>query len=109
MRIPALTRPGELLGLRVRHMLDVSPPWEQRMGTEALNRLLSEALLLPEPERAQLARDLVTSLDGPSDTGVGDTWEQEILRRLAEIEAGTAALIDRDEFRRRMQARIGPR
>jgi putative addiction module component (TIGR02574 family) len=90
-------------------MLNEIAPWEEPMGTDALNRLRSEALLLPAPERAQLARDLVTSLDGPPDAGVGDAWEQEILSRLAEVDAGTAALIDRDEFRRRMQARIGPR
>jgi hypothetical protein len=28
-------------------------------------------------------------------------------RRLAEIDTGTAKLIDRDEFQRQMQARIG--
>jgi putative addiction module component (TIGR02574 family) len=84
-------------------MLNATTPWEEPMGTEALNRLRAEALLLPEPERAQLARHLVTSLDGPPDAGAGDAWEQEILSRLAEVDAGTASLIDRAEFRRRMQ------
>lgn len=77
------------------------------MRTEALNKLRSEALSLPEAERAELARDLVKSLDAPPDSGVGDAWDQEIARRLAEIDSGTAKLIDRDEFRKRMQARIG--
>jgi putative addiction module component (TIGR02574 family) len=77
------------------------------MGTEALSKLRSEALSLPEAERAELARDLVRSLDAPADSGVGDAWDREIVRRLAEVDAGTAKLIDRDEFRRRMQARIG--
>ncbi len=36
-----------------------------------------------------------------------EAWDKEILRRLAEIDAGTAKLIDRDEFRRRMRVRIG--
>jgi putative addiction module component (TIGR02574 family) len=77
------------------------------MGTEALSKLRSEALSLPEAERAELARDLVRSLDAPADSGVGDAWDREIVRRLAEVDAGTAKLIDRDEFRRRMQTRIG--
>jgi putative addiction module component (TIGR02574 family) len=52
-----------------------------------------------------LAHDLMASLDGPADTGVAKAWDAEILRRLAEIDAGTARLIDREEFSRRMRAR----
>ena len=33
-------------------------------------------------------------------------WDAEILRRLGEIDAGTAELIDREELRRRMKARM---
>ncbi|MDO8335732.1 MAG: addiction module protein [Candidatus Saccharibacteria bacterium] len=77
------------------------------METETLNKLRSEVLMLPEAERAELAHALVKSLDAPDDADALETWDKEILRRLAEIDAGTAKLIDRDEFRRRMQARIG--
>jgi putative addiction module component (TIGR02574 family) len=77
------------------------------MKTEILNKLRSEALMLPEAERAELAHALVKSLDAPEDADASKAWEKEILCRLAEIDAGTAKLIDRDEFRRRMQARIG--
>jgi len=79
------------------------------MGTNALNKLRSEALMLSEAERAELAHALVKSLDAPSDADVADAWDKEILRRLAEIDAGTVKLIDRDEFRRRMQERLGNR
>ncbi|WP_292994788.1 addiction module protein [Nitrosomonas sp.] len=77
------------------------------MKTEILNKLHSEALMLPEAERAELAHALVKSLDAPDDADVLEAWDKEILRRLVEIDAGTAKLIDRDKFRRRMQARIG--
>ncbi len=77
------------------------------MKTEILNKLRSEALLLPEAERAELAHALVKSLDAPDDVGALEAWNKEILRRLAEIDASTAKLIDRDEFQRQMQARIG--
>ncbi len=79
------------------------------MATETLHKLRSEVLMLPETDRAELAHELIKSLDAPADTGVADAWEREILQRLAEIDAGTAKLIDRDEFRRRMQARLGSR
>jgi putative addiction module component (TIGR02574 family) len=79
------------------------------MGTETLRKLRAEVLRLSEAERAELAHELVKSLDAPADADVADAWDKEILRRLAEIDAGTAKLIDRDELRRRMQARIGSR
>jgi len=79
------------------------------METETLSKLRSEVLMLPEAERAELAHALVKSLDAPTDADATEAWDKEILRRLAEIDAGTAKLIDRDEFRRRMQARIGSR
>lgn len=77
------------------------------MGTETLSKLRSEALMLPEAERAELAHALVKSLDAPAEENVTEAWDKEILRRLAEIDAGTAKLVDREEFRRRMQERLG--
>ncbi|MCC6609528.1 MAG: addiction module protein [Burkholderiales bacterium] len=50
---------------------------------------------------------MVKSLDLPADADAADAWDSEIARRLAEIDAGMADLIDRDELRRRMQARLG--
>ena len=37
---------------------------------------------------------------------IAEQWDMEILRRLAEVDSGTAECIDRDEFRRRLQARL---
>jgi len=75
------------------------------MASSTLEKLWAKALSLPESDRAALAHDLMASLDGPADTGVAKAWDAEILRRLAEIDAGTARLIDREEFSRRMRAR----
>jgi Putative addiction module component len=75
-----------------------------------LEKLRSEVLRLPESERAELARELgslVKSLDTPADSDAADAWDRQILRRLAEIDAGTARLVDREELRRRMRAHIG--
>jgi len=76
------------------------------MSAHTLEKIRSEALNLSESERADLAHSLVTSLDGPADPDAGQAWDVEIQRRLAEIDTGTAQLIDREEFRRRMQERI---
>jgi len=77
------------------------------MASVVLDRLRSEALTLSESERAELAHALVTSLDGVPDSDAQDAWDQEIARRIGEVEAGTAKLIDRAEFRRRMRSRLG--
>ncbi len=76
------------------------------MGSLALEKVRTEALSLSESERAELAQSLVASLDGPADSDVDTAWDAEIMRRLADIDSGTAALIDREEFRRRMRARM---
>ena len=76
------------------------------MGSPMLEKVRSEALNLSESERAELAHNLMASLDGPSDPDVEKAWDAEILRRLAEIDSGTAILIDREEFGRRIRARI---
>jgi len=76
------------------------------MTNTPLEKLRSELLRLPEAERAELAHALVKSLDAPDDTDAADAWDKEILRRLGEIDAGTATLIDRDELRRRMRERV---
>ena len=76
------------------------------MAGSTLEKVRAEALRLSESERADLARSLVSSLDGPADADAESAWDAEILRRLAEIDAGTAKLVDREELRRRMRARV---
>ena len=75
------------------------------MATEALERIRTEVLDLTESERAELAHDLIASLDEPRDSGVEDAWDREILRRISLIDSGQAKLLDREEFRQKMRAR----
>jgi putative addiction module component (TIGR02574 family) len=79
------------------------------MATEPLQRLRSEMLALSEAERAELAHDLILSLDEPRDNGVGEAWDREISRRIGEIDAGQAELVDRAEFRLRIRKRLESR
>ena len=76
------------------------------MSNQELDELRTELLGLSEGDRAELALELVSSLDGPPDDGVAEAWDQEILRRLAEVDAGSAEIIDRAEFSRRLRERI---
>ena len=76
------------------------------MNSAILKKVRAEALSLPDEERAELAHDLIASLDAPAEPDAADAWDAEISRRLAEVDAGTAKLIDRTELRRLMQQRM---
>lgn len=75
------------------------------MSSAAFDQVRSEAFELSEAERAELAHNLVASLDGLSDRDAAEQWDAEISRRLAEVDAGAASLIDRKEFSKRMRER----
>jgi putative addiction module component (TIGR02574 family) len=76
------------------------------MSKAELETLRNAALALSESERAKLARDLVASLDGPQEDDVATAWDIEICRRINEIEAGRATLLDVDDVLTRVRARI---
>ena len=72
------------------------------MGRNA-ERLLDEALLLPEGERADLAAKLIESLECETDDDVDDAWADEIERRCAALDAGEAVTSDWEVFRSRIE------
>ena len=55
-----------------------------------MEKLRAEFLRLPDKDRAELALQLMASLDGAPEPDAEQAWEAEILRRVAEIDAGTA-------------------
>jgi putative addiction module component (TIGR02574 family) len=61
------------------------------------SELLKHALTLSEKERAELASSLIDSLDPTVDTDVEITWQEEIARRLEEIESGRVKTIPWEE------------
>lgn len=76
------------------------------MGKAELEALREAALALSETERAKLARDLVASLDGPNEDDVAKAWDIEICRRINEVEAGKAQLLNVDDVLSRIRARL---
>jgi len=55
--------------------------------TERARKLLNDAMELPLPERAELAADLLASLDGEPDADVEAAWASEVERRAREAHA----------------------
>ncbi|MDP2265798.1 MAG: addiction module protein, partial [Thiobacillus sp.] len=65
-----------------------------------LKEIETQALSLSPQERGQLIHRLIVSLDGPmEDTSevIAQAWDEEIARRVAEIDAGTAVLIPHEQ------------
>lgn len=65
-----------------------------------LKDIEAQALQLSLKERSELAHRLIVSIDGePEDSPevITKAWDDEIARRVAEIDAGTATLIPHEE------------
>ena len=67
-----------------------------------LSELLKKALALPPEARAALAGSLLESLDDEVDGSVEEEWNQEIARRIAELDSGKVKTIPWAEARRQI-------
>lgn len=67
-------------------------------------RILDEALSLPEQDRTELALRLLDSVGEPADE-VEKAWIEEAKRRLAEIQRGDVQTVPWSEARARIFAR----
>ena len=65
--------------------------------------LLADALRLEPDSRAELAAEILASLDGPAEPDAEAAWDAEIERRVAAIEAGTVRLEPWSEVKRRIE------
>lgn len=74
--------------------------------TKPAAAVLADALRLDLDARAEVAAELLASLDGPADAGTETAWAIEIERRVAAIEAGTVKLEPWDDVKRRIEKEI---
>ena len=81
---------------------------ERKIGgmTKAAQAVLADALRLDLNARAELAAELLASLDGPADADAEAAWNVEIERRVAAIEAGTVRLEPWEDVKRRIEKEI---
>lgn len=74
-----------------------------------LEELEEQALHLSPAERGQLIHRLIVSLEGtPEDTpeAIAQAWDEEIARRVADMDAGKTVWIPADEVFARLDAII---
>lgn len=69
--------------------------------TAVAKRLYEQALDLDDDERAELAGWLLASLD-EEDEGVDAVWQDEIARRMAEIDSGAVQAVSWDEAKEQL-------
>ncbi len=74
--------------------------------TQQALELLQKALTLPEEERTALVRSLIESLEEVADQGAERAWDEEIARRIAELDSGRARTVSWEEIRQRISVRL---
>ena len=76
--------------------------------TQEATELLKKALALSSEERAQLVDSLLESLEDRNDdpAAVEAAWNDEIARRIADLDSGKAETVPWDEVRQRISAKL---
>lgn len=64
--------------------------------TDKTQAIVEQALKLSPTERADVAEQLLASLDEALDSDVEQAWQEEVQRRLQQVECGEVELIDSD-------------
>ena len=72
------------------------------------SELLQKALSLSEEERAELAGSLIESLDATVDQAAEAAWDEEIARRIKDLDSGKAKTIPWETVRSRISSKLTP-
>jgi putative addiction module component (TIGR02574 family) len=74
--------------------------------SKAIQTVLADALRLEPDARAEVAAELLASLDGPVDPDAEAAWDAEIDRRVEAIDAGAIGLESWSDVKRRIERDI---
>jgi hypothetical protein len=74
--------------------------------SKAVQTVLADALRLEPDARAEVAAELLASLDGPADPDAEAAWDAEIERRIEAIDAGAVRLENWSDVKRRVERDI---
>lgn len=77
--------------------------------TGEISELLKKALALPPEARAALAGSLLESLDDTLDASAEEEWNQEIARRVAELDSGKVKPVPWADARRQISTILNGR
>lgn len=71
-----------------------------------IEKLASEALLLPREKRALLAEKLLESLDFEEPFSLSPEWQKEITQRCSDLDDGKSALAGAEEVLKEARERL---
>ena len=71
-------------------------------GKEILPMLLK----LPSSQRAEIATELIRSLDEDEDSDAEEAWARELEKRVADIASGRVKTVPWEKARKRIEARL---
>ena len=74
--------------------------------TQRAQKLIREALELPLNERAEVAAELLASIDGEPDSDAEAAWATEVERRARRAIAGESVGSDWTDVRARIEAQL---
>jgi putative addiction module component (TIGR02574 family) len=74
--------------------------------THEAKELLQKASVLPDNERAELAANLIASLDEVSDPDADLAWQTEVTRRMNDVQTGKVNTVSRDEVQRKARSML---
>ena len=77
--------------------------------TKAAQAVLADALRLDLDARAELAAELLASLDGEAEDGVEAAWAAEVEKRKGEVERGEARLVPWEQVKADVKAALKQR
>jgi putative addiction module component (TIGR02574 family) len=69
--------------------------------THEARELLQKALALSDNERAELAGNLISSLDAAVDHDADAAWQEEVVRRLQDIRSGKVETVSWEEVQQK--------
>jgi putative addiction module component (TIGR02574 family) len=71
-----------------------------------VSKLLDQALALSVEEQETLAESLISNLSGKVDQQVVAAWDEEVKKRIADLNSGKAKTIPWEEVRQRNLAKL---
>jgi putative addiction module component (TIGR02574 family) len=74
--------------------------------TTQVSKLLEQALSLSVEEQEALAESLISNLGGTVDQGVLAAWDDEIKKRIEELDSGKVKTVPWSEVRRRNLSKL---
>ena len=74
--------------------------------TPEVSKLLAQAMALSIAEQEALVESLIANLGGKVDEAALSAWDEEVKRRIAELDSGKAKTIPWEEIRKRNLAKL---